>query len=93
MPLLVNELSVWEIAHRWAGYDPARFRLSLPLEVRDYSRVLIAEIYHGHLRSLTLQMDKWSPEDGEDMKPYFIRHHLDDIWACIAGKRASRALP
>lgn len=89
--LLSSELSVWEVAHRWAGRDPSAYRFRLPLSVRDYARILVDAIYHGELPSSTLQMDKWKAEDGEDMKPYFIRHHLEDVWACTAGKAYDRS--
>lgn len=92
MPLLNDDLSVWEIAHRWAGLDPDAFCLRLPLSVRDNCRILVGAIYSGELESSTLRNEKWSPEDGEELKAYFIRAHLDAIWKCSAGERYEKAL-
>ena len=92
MPLLCNELSVWEIAHRWAGADPASFRLRLPLLVRDYCRILIDAILSGEIDSLSLQIRKWTPSDGEESQKYFIRYYMDDVYACVWGKKFNRVL-
>ncbi len=35
MPLLNDDLSVWEIGFRWAGYDPDRWWWRIPLPVPD----------------------------------------------------------
>lgn len=92
MPLLNEHLSVWEIAHRWAGYQPQLLRPVLPLAVQDNCRVLMQEILHMRLECMTLDCRKWRPEDGEDAEPFFIRYHLDDVEECIAGNRYSRKL-
>lgn len=92
MALLCNQLTAWEISFRWAGYDPRAMWLRLPLPVHDYARLLIGAIYHGELSCSTLMMEKWSEADGEEMKPYFIRHHLRDIWDCEAGRPHRRLL-
>ena len=92
MPILNSELSVWEIAHRWAGLDPDRVRLRLPLEVRDNARILVDAIFNSELDCFNLQMRKWAPVDGEDMKPYFIRYYLEEIHELIAGKSFNKKL-
>lgn len=92
MPLLSRELSLWEISHRWAGLDPLRPRLILPLEVRDYVRVLMEAILHGEIESFTLQLRKWRSEDGPESQRYFIRYYMDDVYACIWGKKFNRVL-
>lgn len=92
MALLSAELSVWEIAHRWAGYDPSMFRPWLPLPVRDNCRILIDAILNGEIDSLTLRIDKWKAEDGVENQKYFIRYYMDDVYACIWGKKFNRTL-
>lgn len=92
MAILTETLSVWEIGFRWAGMDPRRLRLGIPLPVRDNFRLMMDAILHGHLDCTTLSLSKWGPEDGEDMRPFFIRHHLTDVEACIAGVRPNRRL-
>ena len=55
MPLLNEQLSIWEIGFRWAGYDPHSFWLRIPQPVRDRFRTLIQEIYESRLECHTLQ--------------------------------------
>jgi hypothetical protein len=92
MPLLSNSLSVWEIAHRWAELGPSPFRLWIPLAVRDNCRLMMDAILHGRLHCDTLSLNKWSEEDGEEMRPLFVRHHLSKVEACIEGIRFDRDL-
>ena len=92
MPLLSETLSVWEVAHRWAGLDPSAIRLRLPLAARDNFRILIDAILNGEIDSLTLQLRKWSPADGEDERKYFVRYYMDDVYACIWGKKFNRTM-
>lgn len=92
MALLSDSLTVWEIAHRWAGFDPVAMRIRIPLQVRDWSRTLIDAILNAEIDSTTLQIRKWKPEDGADSQKYFIRHHIDEVYACIWGKKFSRPL-
>lgn len=91
MPTLSNSLSVWDIAHRWAGYDPDTFRLRLPLLVKDYARLLFNEILEGNLFCETLIQVK-RPSNSKADPHYYIRSHLDDINMCIWGKRYKRSL-
>jgi hypothetical protein len=92
MPLLSNELSVWEIAHRWAGFDPAQFKPWLPLAVKDYCRILMDAILSGEIDSIMLRLDKWKPEDGEENQKFFIRYYMDDVYLCIWGKKFNRTM-
>ena len=91
MPLLAESLSVWDIAHRWAGYDPSVYRLKLPMLVKDYSRLLFNEILEAHLFCETLIQAK-RPSDSKADPNYYIRSHLDDINMCIWGKQYKRSL-
>lgn len=91
MPTLSRSLSVWDIAHRWAGYDPDTFRLRLPLVVKDYARLLFDEILEGRLFCETLIQVKRPSHSKADPR-YYIRSHLDDINMCIWGKRYKRSL-
>jgi hypothetical protein len=53
---------------------------------------MMEAILNGHLLCSTLSTNKWQPEDGEDAKPLFIRHHLAAVEACIHGTRMDRRL-
>ena len=93
MPLLTDNLSVREIAFRWAGYDPNAFRHTTPLFVKDNARTLMLAILKGHLDCDTLSLDKWRPkEDDPEVKPFYIRSYLDEIYRGIAGNGFSRKL-
>lgn len=92
MAILTETLSVWEIGFRWAGLDPRRLRLGIPLTVQDNLRLMMHAILHGHLDCMTLSLSKWAPGDGDEMRPFFVRHHLTEVEACIAGTRCSRKL-
>lgn len=91
MPLLNDHLTVWEIGFRWARLDPDRLWLRIPLLVRDNFRNLMDAILQGHLYCDTLALEKWSESSGDDPKSY-IRHWLDDIYACIQGHHCKREL-
>lgn len=92
MAILIETLSVWEIGFRWANLDPQHPRIWIPLLVRDHFRLMMDAILNGHLDCETLSLSKWREEDGEDMRPFFIRHHLNKVEACIAGARHDRKL-
>ena len=86
MALLNDELSIWEIGFRWAGYDPARRWWHIPLPVRDNFRVLIDAIWNALLYCMTLSHEK--AEDHVDIpKELFIRTHIDAIEDCVRGIR------
>ena len=93
MPLLSDELSVREISFRWAGHDPAKFWIQTPLLVKDHFRNLMAAILKGHLDCTTLSLEKRNPEAANCSPPeFFIRHYLDEVYECIAGRRFDRRL-
>lgn len=84
MALIIDQLSVWEIAFRWAGYEPNKFQLRIPLPVRDNFRTLIHEIHFGHLDCFTLNMQKYFGNDPLEAK-FYIRYWMDSIDSCIVG--------
>ncbi len=93
MALLHDELSVWEIAFRWAGRDPDRVWLRFPLQVRDNFRMLMDAILNGHLDCSTLSLRKWNPDtDDKELQQFFIRYHLDAVENCVWGRRFDRKL-
>lgn len=93
MALLNDDLSVREIAFRWAGYDPNGFWLKTPLPVRDNCRTLMHAILNAHLECATLSLDKWDPDKNSAFeRQYFIRTYLDEINAGIAGRSFRREL-
>jgi hypothetical protein len=91
MPLLNDDLSLWEIAHRWNNADPDKIHwFGLPLEVKDSFRLMMNAILSTELVS-SLSMEKWHP--GSDSPPEsFIRYYIDDIYACIGGHKFNRKL-
>ena len=58
MPVISNSLSVWDIAHRWADYDPDAFRIRLLLLAKDYARLLFQAIIDGDIYCETLTLAK-----------------------------------
>lgn len=87
MALLNHHLTVWELAHRLNGLDPDRWHwFGYPLPLKDSFRMLLDQILAGNLASsliLTKREYAKEPSDPE----FYIRTHLDDIYACIAGAR------
>ena len=92
MPLLSDELSVREIAFRWAGHDPARFWIRTPLPVKDHFRNLMSAILRGRLDCSTLSLEKWNPTEANNPPEFFIRHYIDEVYDCISGRRFDRIL-
>ena len=90
MPILVDELSVWDISFRWAGYDPRKFYFQIPLEVENNFRILIEAILSASLlcQTITLEKRKFSKDEIKDSIYYWI----DDIYACMHGVRFNRKL-
>ena len=58
MPLITEELSVWDIGLRWAGHDPDRLWLRLPLAAKDNFRLLMEAILSGEIICNTLNRGK-----------------------------------
>jgi len=84
--LLSDSLTVWDIAFRWAAKDPDRYWFRLPADVRDNCRLLVDAVLKGELPCITLRLEKWQPEDGEEYRNTFIRHHWGALEDCLAGK-------
>jgi len=59
MPISIDRLSLWEIAHRWHNADPSHSKTiaDIPLEVKDTLRNLAAEVYYEQLYS-TLPLER-----------------------------------
>ncbi len=91
MPLVVDQLQLWTIGFRWAGCDPGRPRLLIPVSVRDNFSTLLEAILKDQLVCETLDHKKWNGVDPQ-IAPFHIRHWLDDINAAIRGERFSRKL-
>lgn len=91
MPILADELSVWDIAFRWAGYDPSCLWLRLPLEVKDYSRLLMNAILSGEIVCGTMTLAKRPPDSKADPR-FYIRTYIDEVYACIHGVGFDRKL-
>lgn len=90
MPILIENLSVWDISFRLAGYDPRKFYFRIPLEVADHFRNLMDAILKGELTCETITLEK--REFDPDEKMFSIYHWLDDIYACIGGRYYNRKL-
>ena len=91
MPLLNDELSLWEIAHRWNNLDPNTIHLlRLPLELKDSFRLMINAILEADLDS-SLLMEKWY-SDSDTSPDMHIRYYINDIYTCIWGKKFNRRL-
>ena len=91
MALDSEELSVWEIGFRWSGFDPDRIWLQIPLLARDNFRVLMNAILSGEIICTTLCLDKRPPDSKADPR-FYIRHYIDDVYACIHGTGFNRKL-
>jgi hypothetical protein len=91
MALITNSLSVWDISFRWAGFDPDRIFFRLPLLVKDNFRVLMEAILSGEILCETLTLAK-RPSKSKADPNYYIRTHIDDVYACMWGKKYNRKL-
>ncbi len=91
MPLITEELSVWDIGLRWAGHDPDRIWLRLPLEAKDNFRLLMHAILSGEIISNSLTLAKLPHESKADPH-YYIRTYIDEVYECIHGRRYDRKL-
>lgn len=91
MPILVDELTVWDISFRWAGYDPDNIYIRYPLSVKDNFRLLMSAILEGEIICNSLCLDKRPPGSKAD-PAFYIRTHIDDVYACIHGQKYNRKL-
>lgn len=64
MPLLADDMSVWDISFRLAGHDPRKLWLRIPLEVEDHFRNFMEAILAGDLacESITLEKRDFEPD-------------------------------
>ncbi len=91
MALISEELSIWELSHRWAGYDPERFVFTYPVDVKDNFKLLMYAILSGEVYCETLSLAK-RPHDSKADPAYYIRTHIDDVYDCIGGLRYKKKL-
>jgi len=91
MPLITEDLSVWNIGLRWAGHDPDRLWLRLPLEAKDYFRLLMEAILSGEIICNTLTLAKLPPDSKADPR-FYIRTYIDEVDDCIHGQHYDRKL-
>lgn len=70
MPLITEELSVWDIGLRWAGHDPDHLWLRLPLTAKDNFRLLMEAILSGEIICNTLTLAKLPPDSKADPRFY-----------------------
>ncbi len=90
MPLLIEDLSVWDISFRLAGHDPRKLWFHIPLEVEDHFRNLMNAILKAELACESIELEKRDFEPDE--KEFSVYHWLDDIRACIFGRYYNRKL-
>lgn len=90
MPLLVDDLSVWDIGFRLAGHNPRKLSFRIPLEVEDHLRNLMDAILKGELDCLTITLEKRNFEPDE--KQFSVYHWIGDIYDCIQDKSYNRKL-
>jgi len=91
MPLITEELSVWDIGLRWAGHDPDGYWLRLPLAAKDNFRLLMEAILSGEIICNTLTLAKLPPGSKADPS-FYIRTYIDEVYDCIHGKHYDRKL-
>lgn len=91
MPLITEELSVWDIGLRWAGHDPDCLWLRLPLAAKDNFRLLMEAILSGEIICNTLTLAKLPPDSKADPR-FYIRTYIDEVYDCIHGQRYNRKL-
>lgn len=90
MPILVDDLSVWDIGFRMAGRDPRKLYWRIPLEVEDHFRNLIHAIHKGEVFCWTISLEK--REYSKEEREFSIYYWIDDFFACTAGKHINRKL-
>lgn len=90
MPILVEELTVWDICFRWAGYDPRKVYFRIPLEVENYARILIDAIHKAELSCESITLEK--REFADDEKKLSFYYWVDDFFSTTSGQKISRDL-
>jgi hypothetical protein len=91
MALLINQLTVWELGFRWAGFDPDKIYLRIPLPVRDNFRLIIDQIYDSYLHCETLSTAKYLGTYKEEAR-YHLRYWINSIESCVEGESYDREL-
>ena len=90
MPILVEQMSVWDIGFRWAGYDPRKFYFRIPIEVENNFRTLMDAIHSGDIECMSISLEK--REYAKDEVKESIYYWMDDIFKCIWGQKINRQL-
>lgn len=90
MPILIDDLSVWDISFRWAGYDPRKFYLRYPLEVENNFRTLMKAIISADLGCWSISLEKKHYEPDE--KKFSVYYWIDDIYSCMGATYFNKAL-
>lgn len=90
MPILADELSVWDISFRWAGHDPRKLYFRIPLEAENYARSLIDAIHKAELSCETITLEK--REFDKDEKKLSFYYWVDDFFSTTSGQSVSRNL-
>ena len=85
MPLLDDDLTIWDIGFRWAGKNPALPWPLIPMEVKDNFRLVVRAITEGDLYCGTL-----TNNIGSTWPKTLLRYAAEAIEACIDGKRYDR---
>ncbi len=90
MAILVDYLSVWDISNRWAGYDPRKFYLRMPLKAEDIARTLIDAIHKAELycESISLEKRKYQKDEAKLSFYYWV----DDFFSTTSGNSISTDL-
>jgi hypothetical protein len=91
MPLLTETLTLWTIGFRWAGLDPDKLWLRIPLPAKDNFSLLMNAILRGEILCETLTLAK-RPSDSKADPKYYIRTYMDEVYACIYGQSYDRNL-
>lgn len=90
MPILIDELSVWDISFRWAGHDPRKLYFRIPLEAEDFARTLIDAIHKAELSCETITLEK--REFDKDEKQLSFYYWVDEFFSTTSGQKVSRDL-
>jgi hypothetical protein len=90
MPILIDELSVWDISFRWAGYDPRKFYFRIPLAVEDHARNLINAIHKAEISCMTISLEKRDYSKEEEKFSFY--YWVDDFFSTTSGAFVNRRL-
>ena len=84
MPLLDDNLSLWNISFRWAGLDPdaLKYRFYIPAAVKDNVRLLMQAIITNVLWCKSLRPDPLLGPDSDN-----DRIKADKFYDCFVGNK------